>query len=54
MENQDIQGLGPRPEEGETVQFCPVCRCKTWHFDGTCEWSDGHKSMKPVEAANAS
>ena len=31
---------------GETVQFCPVCRCKTWHIDGVCEWSDGHERME--------
>ena len=27
----------------ETVQFCPRCRTKTWHLNGVCEWSDGHK-----------
>jgi hypothetical protein len=30
----------------ETVQFCPICRTKTWFVDGVCEWSDGHAVME--------
>jgi len=33
----------------ETVQYCPHCKCKTWHADGVCEWSDGHKPPKTTE-----
>jgi hypothetical protein len=32
----------------ETVAYCSFCRTKTWHFDGVCEWADGHK-IPPVE-----
>lgn len=24
------------------VKWCEKCRCKTWHFNGKCEWADGH------------
>lgn len=34
--------------EGHSVQFCDICRCKTWHVDGVCEWADGHETMKRV------
>lgn len=20
------------------IIYCHACRCKTWHFDGACEW----------------
>ena len=28
------------------VQFCPQCRCKTWHCDDVCEWSDMHQQIQ--------
>jgi hypothetical protein len=30
----------------ETVQYCQICRCKTWFVDGVCEWADGHERME--------
>jgi hypothetical protein len=30
----------------ESVRYCLMCRTKTWHMDGVCEWSDGHKSQE--------
>jgi hypothetical protein len=35
----------------ETVQFCPICRTKTWFVDGVCEWSDGHAVMEQARLA---
>lgn len=32
----------------DAVEWCPFCKCKTWHCDGVCEWSDGHKSDLPT------
>jgi hypothetical protein len=34
------------PDPKETVQYCPICRTKTWHVNGVCEWTDGHDKMK--------
>ena len=27
----------------EDVRYCRFCKCKTWHVNGVCEWTDGHK-----------
>jgi hypothetical protein len=35
----------------ETVQYCPICRCKTWFVAGVCEWADGHERMERVPPA---
>jgi hypothetical protein len=39
------------------VKYCPSCQAKTWHFNGVCEWNDGHapipgKSAKDFLAAH--
>jgi hypothetical protein len=36
----------------ETVTYCLICRTKTWHVDGVCEWSDGHglRTLDPNKA----
>jgi hypothetical protein len=35
-------------EPGADVRYCQHCKCKTWHVDGICEWSDGHKDPHPM------
>ena len=34
----------------ETVQFCPICRTKTWFVDGVCEWADGHAVIEQADS----
>lgn len=39
------------PKPNETVKYCPICKCKTWHVDGVCEWSDVPLHKKAAVAA---
>lgn len=37
--------------ERDNIQWCPYCRCPTWHFGFLCEWRDSH--MSDAEYARA-
>jgi hypothetical protein len=39
----DPTGNLKRTRQGQ-VKYCPSCQAKTWHFNGVCEWNDGHAS----------
>lgn len=30
---------------GSVVVWCPACQCRTWHFEGRCEWTDKHQPV---------
>jgi hypothetical protein len=34
--------------ELNNVRYCPSCKCKTWHCDDACEWSDMHQASVTV------
>jgi len=38
------RNITPDPKKSEiwTVRYCPVCRARQWHKDGTCEWRAEH------------
>lgn len=38
------------PSGKVSVTFCYVCRTKTWHKNGVCEWSDSHERMEDARA----
>lgn len=33
----------------EGFGFCPICRYKTWHIDGACEWAGLHRWMEETD-----
>lgn len=35
----------------DSVEFCPYCRCKTWHSGRVCEWSEGHPPNGSITGA---
>jgi hypothetical protein len=42
---ETTEAYDPTLLKRSTVQYCPICRTKTWHVDGVCEWLDGHVVM---------
>jgi hypothetical protein len=40
------------PGPDDTVEYCPVCRTRTWHVERVCEWADGHERMAEARLRN--